>query len=70
MSKRDGCAQACCRVPMDGVCARQRTCPCHTRDNMADLIEAHNSRTHAIKRETDARHKRIERADRELRGGE
>lgn len=29
MSKRDGCKQACCRVPFEGVCAKKKNCGCH-----------------------------------------
>ena len=29
MAKSDGCKQACCRVPFEGVCARKGACACH-----------------------------------------
>jgi hypothetical protein len=46
MSKRDGCRQSCCRVPFDGVCAKQLNCGCHSwrpedveRQQRAEVID-------------------------------
>lgn len=48
MSKRDGCRQSCCRVPFDGVCAKQLNCGCHS-----DLIRDAVRLAHAIDLELD-----------------